>query len=103
MRSSSREEIVEKFDALEAALDAVLELSCDALTTPERFALDRCERVRCRLPAVEHPLINEIGRQASAEELGGKFRMRWPSGYWSAEPRPRGASAKPPTWGHAPR
>ncbi|EUA78642.1 hypothetical protein I553_2932 [Mycobacterium xenopi 4042] len=34
MRSSSREEIVEKFDALEAALDAVLELSCDALTTP---------------------------------------------------------------------
>ncbi|EID12216.1 hypothetical protein MXEN_14171 [Mycobacterium xenopi RIVM700367] len=73
MRSSSREEIVEKFDALEAALDAVLELSCDALTTPERFALERCERVRRRLPAVEHPLINEIGRQASAEELGGKF------------------------------
>ncbi|WP_375486419.1 HNH endonuclease signature motif containing protein [uncultured Mycobacterium sp.] len=74
MRSSSREQIVEAFDALDVALDAVLELSFDALTTPERFGLlERCERVRRRLPAVEHPLINALGRQASAEELGGKF------------------------------
>jgi Domain of unknown function (DUF222) len=35
--------------------------------------LERCERVRRRLPAVEHPLINQLARQATPEELGGKL------------------------------
>jgi hypothetical protein len=74
MRSSSREEIVEAFDALEADLDRALELSFDALTTRERLAmLQRCEKIRRQLPAVEHPLINQIGEQADATELGGKL------------------------------
>jgi hypothetical protein len=78
MCSSSREEIVEAFDALDAALGAVVALQfdalIDALTTPDRFALlERCERVRRRLPAVEHGLINQIAQQASPEELGGKL------------------------------
>jgi hypothetical protein len=74
MSSSSCEEIVEVFDALEADLDRALELSFDALTTPERLAmLQRCERMRRRLPTVEHPLINQIGEQADATELGGKL------------------------------
>jgi hypothetical protein len=52
--SSSREEIVEAFDALEADLDRALELSLDALTTPERLVmLARCEVSRRRLPALE--------------------------------------------------
>ncbi|HET9875237.1 MAG TPA: HNH endonuclease signature motif containing protein [Mycobacterium sp.] len=73
MRSNSREEIVERFDALSAALDAVLELDFAALTTPERLALlQRCETVRRRLPAVEHPLINQLATQTDAAELGGK-------------------------------
>jgi hypothetical protein len=56
MCSSSREEIVEAFDALEADLDRALELSFDALTTRERLAmLQRCEKIRRQLPAVEHP------------------------------------------------
>ena len=39
-----------------------------ALTTPERLVLlERCERVRRRLPAVEHPLINQVARQATAQ------------------------------------
>jgi len=72
MYSSSREEIVAAFDALEADLDRALDLSFDALTTPERLAmLARCERFRRCLPAVEHPLINQIGGQADATELGG--------------------------------
>jgi hypothetical protein len=72
MYSSCREEIVEAFDALEADLDRALELSFDALTTPERLAmLARCEIFRRRLPALEHPLINQIGGQADATELGG--------------------------------
>jgi Domain of unknown function (DUF222) len=74
MGSSSREAIVEAFDALEADFDRALELSFDALTTPERLAmLQRCERFRRRLPAIEHPLINQVGEQADVTELGGKL------------------------------
>ncbi len=74
MLSSGRSEIIEAFDALEADLDRVLELSFDALSTPERLAmLQRCETIRRRLPAVEHPLLNQIGAQADATELGGKL------------------------------
>ena len=71
MYSSCREEIVEAFDALEADLDRALELSFDALTTPERLVmLARCEVLRRRLPALEHPLINQISGQADATEIG---------------------------------
>ena len=74
MYSSCREEIVEAFDALEADLDRALELSFDALSTPERLVmLARCEVFRRRLPALEHPLINQISGQADATELGGKL------------------------------
>jgi hypothetical protein len=46
MRSSSREEIVEVFDALDANVDRLSELSFDALTNPELLrALERLERV----------------------------------------------------------
>jgi hypothetical protein len=74
MRSSCREEVVEAFDALEADLHRALQLSFDALTTPERLSLlERCERFRRQLPAVEHPLINQVGAQAGETELGGKL------------------------------
>src|SRR5271154_665302 len=74
MRSSSREEVVEVFDALEAGFKRALDLRCDALTTPERLALlQTCEKVRRWLPAVEHPLINQLSTQADPAELGGKL------------------------------
>jgi hypothetical protein len=74
MRSSSREEVVEVFDALKADLKRALDLSFDALTTPERFALlQTCETFRRQLPAVEHPLINQVSEQADETELGGKL------------------------------
>jgi hypothetical protein len=74
MYSSCREEIVAAFDALEADLDRALELSFDALTIPERLVmLARCEVFRRRLPALEHPLINQVSGQADATELGGKL------------------------------
>ncbi|MEO8814996.1 MAG: HNH endonuclease signature motif containing protein [Mycobacterium sp.] len=74
MRSIDREDVVEVFEALEADLDRALELSFDALSTPERLALlGRCERLRRRLPAIEHPLINTVAEQADATELGGKL------------------------------
>ena len=74
MRSSSREEVVEVFDALEAEFKRALDLRCDALTTPERLALlQSCEEIRRLLPAVEHPLINQLSEQADPTELGGKL------------------------------
>jgi hypothetical protein len=61
MRSSSQEEVVEVFDALEAEFKLTLDLRCDALTTPEHLAvLQRCERMRRWLPAVAHPLIDQL-------------------------------------------
>src|ERR1700712_5348494 len=74
MRSSSREEVVEVFDALEAAYKRALDLTFDVLTTHERLAvLERCERMRRCLPAIEHALINQLNAQADAAELGGKL------------------------------
>jgi Domain of unknown function (DUF222) len=72
MRSSDREEVGEVFGALRADLKRALDLRCDALTTPERLALlQSCEEMRRLLPAVEHPLINQLSDQADATELGG--------------------------------
>jgi len=75
MRSSSREEIVEVFNALDADLKRLCDLSFDALTTPERLrALERLECAARRLRAPQHTLINQLGAQAGEEELGGRLR-----------------------------
>src|SRR6202035_5574533 len=69
---SSREEIVEVLDALEADYKRALDLTFDVLTTPERLRiLQRCERMRRWQPAVEHALINQLSEQADPTELGG--------------------------------
>jgi Domain of unknown function (DUF222) len=69
-----REAITAAFDALDAAVDGVAGLDFDPLTTQEWLAfLERCERVRRRLPVPEHQLINHLARQATPEELGGKL------------------------------
>ncbi|MCV7075924.1 13E12 repeat family protein, partial [Mycobacterium szulgai] len=76
MGSSTREEIVEVFDALDYELDRLCGLTFDVLTTPERLrALERLERVARRLPVPGHTLINQIGEQSSEEELGGTLRV----------------------------
>ena len=70
--SVDREALSAAFDALDADLDTLLGFDCAALTTPELLAwLGRVERVRRRLPALEHAVINTVARQASPEELGG--------------------------------
>ena len=72
MGPSSRDEIVEVFDALDADLDRLCDLSFDVFTTPERLrALERLERAARRLLAPGHTLINQLDAQASDEELGG--------------------------------
>ncbi|KAO17221.1 13E12 repeat family protein, partial [Mycobacterium tuberculosis H2300] len=72
MLANSREELVEVFDALDAELDRLDEVSFEVLTTPERLrSLERLECLVRRLPAVGHALINQLDAQASEEELGG--------------------------------
>jgi len=74
MCSSSREEIVEVLDALEAGYKRALDLTFDVLTTPERLrVLERWEQMRRWQPAVEYPLINQLSEQADPTELGGKL------------------------------
>jgi hypothetical protein len=74
MRSSSREEVVEVLDALEAGYKRALDLTFDVLTTPERLAvLERFEGFRRQQPAIEHALINQLAEQAGETELGGKL------------------------------
>jgi hypothetical protein len=74
MRSSSREEIVEVLDALEADYKRALDQTFDVLTTPERLrVLERWEQMRRWQPAVEHALINQLAEQADPTELGGKL------------------------------
>jgi Domain of unknown function (DUF222) len=70
MVSSSREEIVEAFDAV----SGLLELSFAVLTTTERLALlERLEHETRRLPVPRHALIAGVRQQASPAELGGKL------------------------------
>jgi Domain of unknown function (DUF222)/HNH endonuclease len=74
MRSSSREEVVEVLDALEAGYKRALDLTFDVLTAPERLrVLERWEQLRRWHPAVEHRLINQLAEQADPTELGGKL------------------------------
>jgi Domain of unknown function (DUF222) len=74
MHSSSREEIVERFDAFHDAVSGLLELSFDVLTSPELLGmLQRLEQNTRRLPVPGHVLINQLARQASEAELGGKL------------------------------
>src|SRR5258707_10510013 len=76
MLSNSREEIGEVFNALDADMDRVCDLSFDALTTPERLGfLERLERVARRLPVAQHALLNQLAAQATDTELGGTLPM----------------------------
>ena len=69
-----REALTAAFDTIDAAIDDLAGNDCDALATREQFAmLTRCEKVRRQLPAIEHPLINSLAREATPEELGGKL------------------------------
>ena len=74
MSSSTREEIVDSVDALDADLDRLCSLSFDVLATPERLrVLERLEATARRLRVPTHPLINQLAEQAGEEELGGRL------------------------------
>ena len=69
-----REGVTAKCDALDTALEDVIGLDSGMLRTQEWLALlERYEKVRRRLCAGEHPLINQLQQEATPEELGGKL------------------------------
>ncbi|GAA4532085.1 HNH endonuclease signature motif containing protein [Mycobacterium paraffinicum] len=60
------------FDDLDSVLARARALPVEAMTVQQQLAmLERCEQVRRQLPALEHPVINSLGHQATPEELGG--------------------------------
>ncbi|WP_156737988.1 DUF222 domain-containing protein, partial [Mycobacterium scrofulaceum] len=60
------------FDDLDCVLARARALPVEAMTVQQQLAmLERCEQVRRQLPALEHPLINNLAHQATPEELGG--------------------------------
>ncbi|OBK69308.1 hypothetical protein A5653_12890 [Mycobacterium colombiense] len=69
---SDQQDVDAVFDAVDAAWDRACALNFDALDPQQQLvALERCEKQRRRIPAVEHPLINSLARQAPCPELGG--------------------------------
>ncbi|WP_205876904.1 HNH endonuclease signature motif containing protein [Mycobacterium camsae] len=75
MASSTREEIVEVFNLLDAAVDRLCDLTFDAFTAPEFMrGTERLEKAVRRLRTPQHTLINHLHTQATEEELGGKLR-----------------------------
>ncbi len=60
------------FDDLDAVMARARALPVDAMTVGQQLAmLQRSEQVRRQLPAIEHPVVNSLARQATPEELGG--------------------------------
>jgi hypothetical protein len=71
---SERDEVVAVLARLDAAVEDLTELSFDGLTTPERLRVsERLETVTRRLPVAGHALINQLIRQATPAEVGGKL------------------------------
>lgn len=74
MQASTDDGIAADFTALHEVVSRVIGHSYESLTTRDRFNyLERLEREMRRLPAAGHELINQIDRQATPAEIGGKF------------------------------
>ncbi|WP_156751974.1 DUF222 domain-containing protein, partial [Mycobacterium sp. E2497] len=72
MSPSSHPDVDAVFDDLDAVLARAGALPVDAMNVAQQLAmLERCEKARRQLPAIEHPVINNLARQATPEELGG--------------------------------
>jgi hypothetical protein len=76
-----RDAITAAFDVLDAAIDGVGDLSFDALVPRECLALlERCEKMRRRLPVPEHKLINHLPGKPPQRSSAASCLTRWPNG-----------------------
>ena len=74
MLSIAGAKVDEVFDALDAEIDRVCELSFDALTSGQQVrVLERLETIARRLPVPRHALINQLVQHATPAELGGRL------------------------------
>ncbi|WP_324738514.1 HNH endonuclease signature motif containing protein [Mycobacterium sp. 5-140-3-2] len=72
MSSTGLPDVDAVFDALDAEVDRACALVLDVLTVQQQLAvLERCERLRRRIPVIEHPLLNSLARQVPSQDLGG--------------------------------
>ncbi|WP_407558093.1 HNH endonuclease signature motif containing protein [Mycobacterium paraintracellulare] len=72
MSSTGLPDVDAVFDALDAEVDRACALVLDALTVQQQLAvLERCERLRRRIPVIEYPLLNSLARQVPSQDLGG--------------------------------
>lgn len=72
MSPGGNDEAAAVFDDLDAVLARARALPVDAMNIRQQLAmLERCEKARRQLPAIEHPVINSLAHQATPEELGG--------------------------------
>ncbi len=62
------------FNALDAVVDRLCDLTFDVFTTPEFLrGMERLERAHRRMRTPQHTLINHLKTQATEEELGAKL------------------------------
>jgi len=74
MQASTDDEVAADFAALHEVISRVIGHSYDTLTTRDRMTyLERLERETRRLPVAGHQLINQIDRQATPAEIGGRL------------------------------
>ncbi len=74
MHASTDEEIAADFTALHEIISRIIGHSCEALAARDRITyLERLEREMRRLPVAGHELINQVDRQATPAEIGGKL------------------------------
>ena len=104
MRSSSREEIVEVFDASDDVQEREVELAFGVLTTPELMrAMNRQIRRERRSRVTRHRLINELVARASKEELGGTLAAALADQLRITKAEASGGSPRPKISGNAGR
>lgn len=76
MAASSPATIASALDALDAAVESVLGLGFDGLSTRQLLSvLARLEPVAWRLPVPAQTIIARLSREATASELGGTLRF----------------------------
>ena len=76
MSSAAFAEAVSAYDALDVALGKIAALDLETLSTAQRMELlERNETGRRRLPALCHELRNQLGAQATRQELGASLKV----------------------------
>ncbi|WP_301147629.1 HNH endonuclease signature motif containing protein [Mycobacterium simiae] len=74
MTLASREQIQQDYDALRAAVSRIQQHSYESMTNPELLGLlEAIERETRKLHVPGHRMINQLARQATSDELGGKL------------------------------